>query len=179
MKRIAGLAGVALAMVSTNAMAADFNAAGAPVVVVEDPSFNWNRLYVGAYGGVWFNYPAITVDTVRAGGVVGRNVTIGERFIVGAELAAGGYVGGAYPDPVFEAYGIVRGGLRFDRAFLYASGSLGFDLVFGPSYTLGGGVEFAVTDNVTIRADGQLWANVGTPFDYFSVTAGVNWYLRR
>lgn len=179
MKQFVRTAGIVLALFPTSALAADFSGANAPIVVVEDPSFNWNRLYVGAYGGLWFNYPALTVDTVRAGGVVGRNVTIGERFIVGGEIAAGGYVGGIYPDPVFEAYGIVRGGLRFDRAFLYASGSVGFDLVFGPSYTLGGGAEFAVTDNVTLRADAQLWADVGTPFDYFSVTAGVNWYLRR
>jgi len=151
----------------------------APEVVIRDPSFNWNRFYVGAFAGAWLDYPAITFDTARAGGVLGRNVTIGDRFMIGAELAAGVYTGPAYPDPVFETYATIRGGLRFDKAFLYGSAALGYDTVFGTSNTLGGGVEFAINSMMTVRADAQLWAGTAAPFDYLSVTGGVSWYIRR
>lgn len=168
--------GVALAVPAAGTASAQ---APAPEVVIRDPSFNWNRLYVGAYGGVWFNYPALTVDTLRAGGVVGRNVTIGDRFMIGAEANAGYYVGSGYPDPVLEIYGLGRAGLRFDRAFVYGSAGFGWDEVFGYSHTLGGGAEFVVNPVMSLRADAQLWGAVGAPFDYLSVTGGFNWYIRR
>lgn len=172
------LFGLAMAIGSTAALSAEVTTP-APEVVIRDPEFNWNRVYLGAYGGLWLDYPALTFDTARAGGVVGRNVTIGSRFMIGGEVSAGYYAGSAYAVPVLETYATFRAGLRFDKAFIYGSAGLGWDEVFGVSQTLGAGAEFSINSVMTLRADARLWAGLGATYDYASITGGISWYLRR
>ena len=176
-KRILSI-GLAMSVsLSTQAIAAGFGTPE-PEVVIRDPSFNWNRVYLGAFGGAWLDFPDYSIDSFRAGGVVGRNVTIGERFMIGGELSAGYYAGADYPEPVPEVYGTFRAGLRFDKAFIYGSAGLGWDVEFGTSQTLGGGGEFAINSVMSLRADARLWRGTGEPFEYLSVTGGLSWYLR-
>ena len=170
--------GVAVAtLFSASSLAADIPApvAAAPTVAaVPQPTFNWNRTYAGVYGGVWLDIPGFTFDTARVGVQVGRNMRFGEHFMASLEATAGVY---DFSGVVFEGYLTPRLGFVMDRLFVYASASIGYDSDFGLSYMLGGGVEYALTNQLSIRADAQMWADAGTPFDYVSVTGGFNWYF--
>ena len=170
--------GVAVAtLFSASSLAADIPAPVAAVptaAAVPQPTFNWNRTYVGVYGGVWLDIPGFTFDTVRIGAQAGRNFVLGDHFAVGLEATAGVY---DFAGITFEAYATARAGFLLSRAFLYASASVGWDASFGLAYMFGGGVEFALTDNLAFRTDAQIWAEAGTPFDYVTLTGGLNWYL--
>lgn len=167
-------------------------------------SFAWTGFYVGAHVGGGFieardlSNPGggIESDGIIGGGLVGYNIQAGE-LVVGLEadisigdfdggnLGGGGFISSVSPDVM----GTIRGrmGLALDRFLVYGTGGLLFaDMDVGHtdpvttlnsdyhSFVLGGGVEWAVTDTINVRAE-YLYSDLGTrtltfgPFDSHTV----------
>ncbi len=171
-------AAAASMMVAGTAVAADVNPVMIPAVQATTPppapTFNWNRFYVGTYGGAWFDIGPFGFDTLRTGLRAGYNYQI-SQFVLGAGVEVGVY---DFSGLVFEIYGTGRAGfLVTPNLLLYALAGLGYDTDFGGAMMLGGGVELAVSQNLTVRFEGTFWRELGTPFDYVSLTGGLNWYV--
>jgi outer membrane immunogenic protein len=109
-------------------------------------AFDWSGFYVGAHGGWGFVSGAIS-DGYENGGQAGVNHQFG-TFVLGMEVEGGSVDWG----PVTEAGSIrLRGGYAFDRFLAYAAGGLAFEDSVG--WTVGGGVEYALTDRWVIGAE--------------------------
>ena len=172
---------ITAAILSTAAVsAADLIIPTTPQPIYEAGGFDWEGLYVGARaGGQWFT--AATYGAV--GGVAGFNFMPADSVVLGAELS-GDYTwndnnrGG-------EFFVNVRGGaLVTDAALVYALGGTGFytsNNNYIGLYQLGGGVEFAVTDAVTVRGElvgqGSFTTNLGRFFDSAKATVGVSYHF--
>jgi outer membrane immunogenic protein len=122
----------------------------AELPIHDEAGFDWSGFYAGVYGGV---------QNGAASGLqygIGLNAGINAQFdfyLVGAEVAVKGLTG----DVGDTAYGQIlgRAGLVVSEDVLvYAAGGYGLDM--GPpdeqDVLLGGGLELAVTDNVSVRA---------------------------
>jgi outer membrane immunogenic protein len=116
---------------------------------VTDTEFDWNGFYAGVYG---------VSQISPAGGVqygLGVDIGVNARFefiLVGAEVAYHGLVGGTGSTSYLQALGRV-GVAATDDLVLYAAGGVGVDL--GPpaetDALFGGGIEFAMTDDLSLR----------------------------
>lgn len=129
--------------------------------------------------GSWVEVPPPGTNYFRSGVVAGRNFTVGDRIVLGVEGTVGFY---DLTDPYLELYANGRAGVLITEDLLvYALAGIGLEtlLPFSPTYAmmLGGGAELAVTDNLSLRADAAFWRELGTAFDYLSLTAGASWYL--
>ncbi len=212
MKKIL-LASVALFGFAGAASAADLPARAAPPapIVAAAPIFTWTGFYVGVNAGygwndsgdgdIVFEGAAIAGDSdddggFVGGGQIGYNYQIGS-FVVGVEgdLQYADFGGvnydfgplGIYEDDSDDWFGTVRAraGVAFDRALIYATGGFAFtDNRSG--WTLGGGLEYAFTNNLSAKIEG-LYVNLeddeftyaGTTFntgetDFGVVRAGLN-----
>ncbi len=174
------LSTAAVVAMSGAALAADLpTTKGPPVYAPPPPIFTWTGIYIGGQVGyefgraypatTGFNFPAYSPDGVVGGGHVGYNYQFGQ-FVAGVEGDVNGssYRGnngiGASKDPID---GSVRGrlGYAWDRALIYATGGVAFgdfnhSNVFGDSnwagqvgWTAGGGVEYAIDNNWSVRAE--------------------------
>jgi outer membrane immunogenic protein len=182
MKKIL-LSSVALLSLTAGAMAADLPSRRAPApIVAAVPVFTWTGFYVGVNAGIGFNngndndivFGGTTIfgdsnddASFVGGGQVGYNYQIGS-FVVGvegdlqwADFGSTTYVfpgvGGGTAVTVDSAdwFGTVRAraGVAFDRALIYATGGWAFtDNRNG--WTLGGGLEYAFTPNLSAKVEG-------------------------
>jgi outer membrane immunogenic protein len=118
-------------------------------VPVADAGFNWTGFYAGIYG---------VSQSSPVGGAqfgVGLDLGVNARFefvLVGAEVAYHGLGGGAGATSYLQ--GLARLGVAVtDDVVIYGAGGAGIDL--GPpaesDALLGGGVEFAVADQISVR----------------------------
>lgn len=151
------IAGAFCGMAMPSAMAADLysvplstNSAGIPVSSSVSRGFDWDGFYAGIYGVA----QSSTDDETQWGlGVdLGANAQF-DFFLVGAEVAIQGLSGETFD----TAYGQVlgRAGLVLsDQVLIYAAAGIGADLTGGDDVDalLGGGVELAVTEDVTLGA---------------------------
>jgi outer membrane immunogenic protein len=197
---------LALALLSTSALAADLPSRRAPPVFVPPPIpvFTWTGLYVGGQVGYEFgSQNAFAYSTLTNGGLatastkptgviggahVGYNFSTQSLPLFGSAFGTGGVIGiegdvdgssakSSYAfNPLLSAnyrdtiQGSVRGRLGFavDRVLFYATGGVAFggfknnyySLVATDSpsstrvgYTVGGGVEYAVTNNWSLRVE--------------------------
>lgn len=170
---VAALASVALTGGAFAADAVGYVAPAAPVVSYDDNQFDWNRFYAGVYGvGQDYN------NNWEYG--VGVNAGVNAQFdffLLGGEVAVHALTDG----PTGRVYGqvLARGGLVVtDEVLVYAAGGYGIDFSSSPDehWLLGGGLEYAVTDDISIR--GQYlhgFAQTGTDTDQISV--GVNFHF--
>lgn len=151
---IATVAAVSTAIIIPSAQAADLISYPVSeteaIPVVDDSGFDWNGFYVGVYGVGQFS-PA-NGNLFGAGLALGANAQF-DMFVLGAEVAAHALTNGG---PI-TGYGQViakAGVLVTDDVMLYAAGGYGMDLGGGPDShaLLGGGVEMAVSDNVSLNA---------------------------
>ncbi|MBF9234987.1 outer membrane protein [Microvirga alba] len=154
-----------------------------------------SRYYDPAFGYVGSNSNGGFVG----GGQIGYNYQLG-MFVIGAETdiqyAAVGNKGASYGTTYYRGnsdgyYGTIRArlGVAFDRALVfgtggYAYGDVGgnnaYDTVLGyhrgnntnGGWTLGGGVEYAVTDNITAKVEGS-YVNLDTRSNYVIDTSRV------
>ncbi|MBI4922549.1 MAG: hypothetical protein HY834_12450 [Devosia nanyangense] len=119
-------------------------------VPVADASFDWNGFYAGVYG--------IAQTSPVGGSQYGLGVDFGAyaRFdfvLVGGEVAYHGLVGGGGSTSYLQGIGTL-GLAATDAIILYAAAGAGVDL--GPpaesDILVGGGVDFAVADSVTLKA---------------------------
>ncbi len=145
----------AAALMVGGAQAADLIIPTTPQPVMESYGFEWEGMYAGVrLGGVF-------ADDVDASGVIGAAVGVNfipmDPLLLGVEVT-GDYVWG---NDDFDGYGefFVNGrvgAVVTDSALIYALGGVGVATTDDDSvgvYQLGAGVEFAVTDSVTVRGE--------------------------
>ncbi len=215
---LAGVSAIGLLATGLVAQAADIpsrrEAPPAPFASV--PVFTWTGFYVGANAG--YSFGRFTrdgrlfddPDGFSGGGQIGYNYQIGQ-FVVGLEAdlqasdlkANGGLLLPAGSQAKVDYFGTVRGRLgitAFERALLYVTGGYAYGQgklsipLFGSDdnmhsgYALGAGVEYALTNNWTIRGEylytdleektyttptGVLLGRAGGEFS--TIRAGVNY----
>ncbi len=205
-KTIVFLALTAAITASSAASAADVvdQAPTAPVAEVAAPAFSWSGPYFGVHGGYgWADAEVGGVidlsgfDGGRFGGFVGYNWDLSNGLVVGVE----GDVNYDWNDrSVGDAdeigtdwSGSVRGrvGYALDRTLIYAAGGWTAanayvnDPVFGDDetthgWTIGAGVDWAVVDNMFVRAEyryndfgGVSLSDVDVDFDQHVINVGV------
>ncbi|MEO7221972.1 MAG: hypothetical protein ABIY37_05815 [Devosia sp.] len=151
------LAGAALAVLMASAApAADLLTPVDPIY--ESPLFDFEGLYLGATGGG--AYAGGLFGTL--GVVVGANFAVSDGIIAGIEFQGDTYWNGGFA--AYDALALGRiGGFVSDNAMIY--GDLGAGVLNGaPVYAFGGGVELAMTDQLSVRGDLQgLGLFGGTP----------------
>jgi outer membrane immunogenic protein len=151
---------------------------GAVAVPVVDGGFDWSGFYAGVYGAAQFSQDGRA--RYGAGLDLGLNAQY-DFYLLGAEVAAHGLTDGN-GDAATTAYGqvLARGGvLVTDDVAVYAAAGYGLDL--GPAdnsqWLLGGGLEMAVTDNVSLRAQYlHGFTNAGDETTN-QVTIGANYHF--
>ena len=119
--------------------------------IAGEPGFDWGGFYAGVYGGLQRS------DASGSQAAFGVDAGVNAQFnfyLVGAEVAVHGIAGG---DAGTSSYGQIlgRAGLIVtDNVAVYAAGGYGMDLGAPDEQDilLGGGVELAVSDRVSIRA---------------------------
>jgi outer membrane immunogenic protein len=167
----------------------------APVTKAYSPIYTWTGFYLGLNGGGgwgrsrWDNVDTFDVSGGLIGATVGYNVQLGQVvFGVEGDIDWSGIKGDM--NPVLCPGGCttrnhwlatVRGriGYAFDRFLPYLTGGLalgnidatlpglvGIDQT-NAGWTIGGGIEFGVTNNVSLKAE-YLYVDLG------SVTCGLN-----
>lgn len=157
-----------VAMIATGAEATD-------LIVYEEtyddmmaPSsaFDWDGFYAGVSGGYWAEFADLSDGQFVIGGILGVNMMASEMVLLGIEARGKFYIPNSSWDGGVEVNGLGRAGvLVSDEVLLYATG--GFYYYTEPGYSdlgmaLGGGIEVAVADSVSLR--GEVLA-FGPPFD--------------
>jgi outer membrane immunogenic protein len=173
MKKI--LISLALAASAAPALAADLPRRGAPQQsFVAPPMFTWTGFYLGLNAGVgWGKFTrdarGLDAQTAFVGGVTGGYNHQFGSLVVGLE-GDYNYSGLEGKDlgtkGALTSFGTIRGrlGVAFDRALVYGTGgyALGFanvnvlglkDDKSHQGYVIGGGIEYAVTQNVSIKGE--------------------------
>nr|WP_314257110.1 hypothetical protein [uncultured Devosia sp.] len=176
----------AVALLSSAANAADLIIPTSPEPIYEAAGFDWEGLYAGARIGGVFADDALgdTETNLSLGGAVGVNFLPADAFLLGVEATAD-YVwtdGDDYGD--FFA-NVRAGAIVTDSVLVYALAGVGVAATDGDSegaYQLGGGVELAVTDSVTIRGEivGQGFFDDAAGDDFFDAakaTVGVFYHF--
>ena len=167
----------ATALMATGAMAAD------PVMTIEpaymEPSngFDWDGFYmgVGVTGSSLTNI--LTETTVYLDVIAGANMTYGD-VLFGLE----GWIGSNYESTTSTSgWGgglAARIGYLVDPSVLiYASGG-GYFYDGGAQYgTVGAGIEFAVTDNVSIDVEYKYWGWSNNGWTGHSIGASALWHF--
>lgn len=118
--------------------------------VHEEAGFDWNGFYAGVYG-VGQN-GSVSGMQYGLGVQAGVNAQF-DFYLLGAEVAVHGLTGGVGNTSYGQILG--RAGLVVtDDVLVYAAGGYGLDLGAPEEDDLlvGGGVEFAVTENVSVEA---------------------------
>jgi len=116
-----------------------------------DPGF-WDGFYLGILGGAGASLSAPDGDFQNLGIAAGAGATTNEGFYFGAEafFAAETFEGS---DPYLWLEGDGRVGLVVDeRVLVFGSGGIAYDAdAEAIALTGGGGAEFAVTDDLSMR----------------------------
>lgn len=142
--------------------------------VYEEPGFDWSGFYAGVYGGGQ-NSPVGGMQ-YGLGVQAGVNAQF-DFFLVGAEVSVHGLTGGVGNTSYGQILG--RAGLVVtDDVLIYAAGGYGLDLGAPEEddALLGGGVELAVTENVSLEAQylHGFPINGGNAKDQFTVGANFH-----
>lgn len=176
------LASVAALVLAGGAQAADLpRRAAPPAPIYVAPIFTWTGFYVGAQIGGGWGRSELGNISYNANGVVGGlhagyNMQFGS-IVAGLEgdfeatsLKGSAAVGGALLKTRAPWQGSVRArvGVAFDRALIYATGGVAVaqlkndifvpPFAFGTTstragWTLGAGVEYAINNNWSVRAE--------------------------
>lgn len=162
--RLLGVIGV-LVMGSTAVRAADLTAEPA-----QPTAYDWSGFYLGAIGSYGFGEDDWSLDgqfdldgAAFGGGVIGYNQQW-DSFVLGGELSAqfGHMQESGWPDFTYETLVDVkaRAGFAMDRALFYVAGGYSFarfdeegDDFDLHGYNVGGGIDFALTENVVLGAE--------------------------
>ena len=175
------------------ASAADLPSTKAPPAYIPPPPlFTWTGVYIGGQVGYMWSGSSdaygYSPNGVVGGGHVGYNYQMGQ-FVAGLE----GDVNGSSYNGGFGGYstnenidGSIRGrlGVAWDRALLYATGGAAFAGItndyLGTSlshtrvgWTIGGGVEYALDNNWSVRAE-YRYTDYGTYYDFPGGVAAYN-----
>lgn len=176
------LIGVSIAVLGTAAAsAADLTIPTTPVPIYEAAGFDWEGLYIGAraggqsYNGAGYGHLGIAA---------GVNFIPVDPILLGIEVTADWLWGNGVNGGEYFA-NIRAGALVTDSVLIYALGGVGgYNLNGGASigqYQLGGGVELAVHDMVTVRGEvvglGDFDGANNNFFDGAKGTVGVYYHF--
>jgi outer membrane immunogenic protein len=185
----------AAALMVGGAQAADLIIPTTPQPIYAPAGFDWEGMYVGVRAGGQFTTDAATgvygvSDSSTTYGVIGAAVGVNfipvDPVLLGVEVTGDYLWGGTIVESTGEFFANLRvGAVVTDSALVYALGGVGTQLQGGTSrgvYQLGGGVEFAVSDAVTVRGEivGQGdFDNAGTDafFETAKATVGVFYHF--
>ena len=164
--------GGALAALTTTSFAADMPIA-APEAAVVTETYDWSGAYLGAHGGwAWGESETLATDEIDGfviGGQFGYNFQW-DSFVLGLEVDAS-FSDQERVDGAFSIEGdylaSIRGRLGFalDRFLVYGTGGaalagatfaidgFGEDELSHFGWVAGGGVEYAITDNITFGVE--------------------------
>jgi len=176
MYRYVSAAALAVAtLAAAPAFAADLPAyEPAPAVAAPVPSFTWSGPYLGVHAG--YNWGDTNAGRIKpkgavVGGFLGYNVQFDNSpVVVGVETDfnwsdADDKAGGVKVDQRWNGATRARVGYAFDRFLVYGAGGVAYadtrvraagfgkDSKTNVGWTVGGGAEYAVTDNVSARAE--------------------------
>jgi outer membrane immunogenic protein len=182
----------AAALLAGGAQAADLIIPTTPQPIYEAAGFNWEGLYAGVRIGGQFSssdvttsyagYPAGTTSGVL-GAAVGVNFIPVDPFLIGAEVTGDYIWNNAFSTGEFFA-NLRAGAVVTDSVLVYAIGGIGTNNRTGFSqgvYQLGGGVELAVTDAVSVRAElvgqGDFDGAADPFFESAKATVGVFYHF--
>lgn len=114
------------------------------------PAYDWNGFYSGIYGV--YQHSPVGGDQYGLGIDAGVNTTF-NYFLAGAEVAINGLNGGVGATTYGQVVG-KAGVLVTDNTLLYGAAGYGIDLGLPDESDalVGGGLEYAITDNVSLRA---------------------------
>ena len=153
----------AAALLAGGAQAADLIIPTTPQPIYEAAGFDWEGLYagvrvggqfVGADASTYAGYPINSTSGVL-GAAVGVNFIPVDPFLIGAEVTGDYIWNNAFSTGEFFA-NLRAGAVVTDSVLVYAIGGLGTNNRTGFNegvYQLGGGVEMAVTDSITVRGE--------------------------
>ncbi|MCX5493240.1 porin family protein [Kaistia dalseonensis] len=209
--RTLSLSAAALALSTASVLAADLTYEPAPAAMAAPVGFSWTGPYVGAIVGYgWgdatahhtFYNNSVNTDGAQIGVYGGYNFDLGNQIVVGAEADVNWADTTGYnaPDRFKENWDSTvraRAGYSFGRVMAYGTGGIAFaggkvetaagdDSNAHVGWTVGAGVEAAVTNNITARLEyqyadyGKETYNIGatsTPVDFNTnvIRAGVGY----
>jgi outer membrane immunogenic protein len=143
--------------------------------VLPSPYFNFEGFYLGGTLGAGSLGDSGTFGTV--GIVAGNNFDVNDAIIAGAELQA---------DLLYNGNGLIGfdtlllaklGGYVTENAVLYGAAGAGWvDSHF--AYAFGGGAEFAMTDQLSVRGELLGLGEFGSGPGGAKATAGLLWHIR-
>jgi opacity protein-like surface antigen len=186
----------AAALMVGGAQAADLIIPTTPQPIMESYGFDWEGLYFGARVGGQFigttEYGRVGAGPATTAGVIGAAAGVNfipmDPLLLGVEVTADYTWGLTGPvTDTGEFFANVRAGAVItDNAMVYALGGVGAATAAGTTeglYQLGGGVEFAVTDAITVRGEvvgqGDFSTTGGTDnfFEATKATVGVFYHF--
>jgi len=165
-----------LALTVPAAMAADLPAYEPAPAVIAPAAFSWTGPYIGVHAGYgWGNAAKASPDGWMIGGYLGYNYQFdGSPVVIGIETDIN-YANiddkrnsrGGRTKVSTDWNGATRAriGYAFDRFLVYGAGGLAYadrefkrtpgdkDSKTAVGWTVGGGVEYAASDNVSVRAE--------------------------
>ncbi|MHA6690625.1 outer membrane protein [Devosia sp. A449] len=182
----------AAALLAGGAQAADLIIPTTPQPIYEAAGFNWEGLYAGVRVGGQFvgdsvapgytGYPISSTSGVL-GAAVGVNFIPVDPFLIGAEVTGDYIWNSAFSTGEFFA-NLRAGAVVTDSVLVYAIGGIGTNNRTGSNtgvYQLGGGVELAVTDAVSVRAElvgqGDFDGTSDAFFEGAKATVGVFYHF--
>jgi outer membrane immunogenic protein len=125
------------------------------------PAFSWTGPYLGLTGGYGWG----TSSGFKGGGYAGYNFQINPNWVVGVE---GDILGSTQRTNSWDSSVRGRLGYAYDRYLFYGTGGVAFgDVKNGGAsstrtgWTLGAGVEAALTNNMTARVE-YRYTDLGT-----------------
>ncbi len=167
--KTATLAAAALLAASPAAFAADLliEAPSAPQQYV-DNSFNWNGAYLGIYG-TGQNVPA----AFGLGADFGVNA-LQDNILFGAEVSAAWLGNGSWTGQVNGKLGV----LAAPEIAIYGLAGFGAHSANGAFVPVGVGLEAAVADNLSLKAEYQYNFDLSTAAQSSHVVkVGLNWHF--
>lgn len=140
--KIALLATVATAALSSATLAADLIIAEEPIIA-NDFGFDWE----GPYAGLWVG-GRTSPAAFGVGADLGVNALIDTALLAGVEGNVAWWSGHSWDASIHGRLGFVA-----DSALFYALAGVGLDSNTGVYVPVGVGVEFGVADNLSLKAE--------------------------
>ncbi|MBU1335113.1 MAG: hypothetical protein KJ944_19855 [Alphaproteobacteria bacterium] len=181
----------AAALLAGGAQAADLIIPTTPQPIYEAAGFDWEGLYVGARAGGQFTgsdastyagYPISSTSGVL-GVAAGVNFLPMDPLLVGVEVTGDYIWNNAFSTGEFFA-NLRAGAVVTDSVLVYAIGGVGTNNRTGFNqgvYQLGGGVELAVTDSISVRGElvgqGDFDGAADPFFETAKATVGVYYHF--
>lgn len=165
------LAGAASLALATGAQGTDlYTAVPSTPMAYEESGFDWEGFYFGVQKGYWLDEGAWSFNKV-----IGVNFLLGDNILAGVEAT-----GGVITDfsGLVELEGYLRGRVGLlvsDDVLIYKLGEVGW-IGGTPTWALGGGIEFAATDNVSLRGEFRGIGPMGAPLEDTVASIAFLWH---